>query len=504
MAWHRSPDIPAREGRAWASEHDAHLKVEQHPSPDNTSNATGGLTFASAVLPALLVASVSLVALVSVACLVHRRRLRRRLWDLDEQGSYERLASTKQAPLTRDGAPSLEDVGGLKATSCRRGIRRSTDPVFYGCLAQDRPIDFVVPTLLGSSQAGSIASLVSSSDANSSPMDAVSATAGQPCPSPGEPLPMPCIPTSLLGGLNPELYRVSSGDGGPDDGEDRSFPESHRGRLWFALHYEDSRESLELRVLKARNLPSRVCGSVNCCDPFVRIQLLPDERRYQQTKFKKKTCNPVFDESYIFQIPGKALSERVLKLTVLDNDRGKRHNVIGHVLFPLKDLDPLSGERVVAWRDLEAKPDVATPEQCELLLALCYKATHERLTVTVLEARGLSTPPEIGPPEAPLDTQVKVSFLMENKPVKSKKTSVCKRNCEPKFMESFGFKVSPAGLSAASVILKLSCVAPPHKDRCLGRVVLGSFMFARGQAQQHWTDALAAAPKQIHRWHKLS
>ncbi|CAN7977194.1 unnamed protein product, partial [Ixodes persulcatus] len=110
--------------------------------------------------------------------------------------------------------------------------------------------------------------------------------------------------SSLLGGLNPELYRVSSGDGafgGPDDGEERSFPESHRGRLWFALHYEDARESLELRVLKARNLPSRVCGSVNCCDPFVRIQLLPDERRYQQTKFKKKTCNPVFDESYIFQ-----------------------------------------------------------------------------------------------------------------------------------------------------------------------------------------------------------
>ncbi|KAM7305922.1 synaptotagmin-15 [Ixodes scapularis] len=146
----------------------------------------------------------------------------------------------------------------------------------------------------------------------------------------------------------------------------------------------------------------------------------------------------------------------------------------------------------------------ATPEQGELLLALCYKASHERLTVTVLEARGLTAPPEMGPPETPLDTQVKVSFLMENKPVKSKKTSVCKRNCEPKFMESFGFKVSPAGLSAASVILKLSCLAPPHKDRCLGRVVLGSFMFARGQAQQHWTDAMAAAPKQIHRWHKLS
>ncbi|KAL3220156.1 hypothetical protein MRX96_029984, partial [Rhipicephalus microplus] len=101
-------------------------------------------------------------------------------------------------------------------------------------------------------------------------------------------------------------------------------------------------------------------------------------------------------------------------------------------------------------------------------------------------------------------TQVKVTFLLENKVVKSKKTSVVKRSTEPKFMESFAFRLAPAGLSAASVILKLTCLAPPYKDRCLGRVVLGSFMFARGQAQQHWTDAMAAAPKQIHRWHRLS
>ncbi|KAH9361276.1 hypothetical protein HPB48_006838 [Haemaphysalis longicornis] len=83
------------------------------------------------------------------------------------------------------------------------------------------------------------------------------------------------VATSLLGGLNPELYRVTAADGA-DDGEERSFPESHRGRIWFSLQYEDPRESLELRVLKARNLPSRVCGSVNCCDPFVsRARRLP-------------------------------------------------------------------------------------------------------------------------------------------------------------------------------------------------------------------------------------
>lgn len=445
----------------------------------------------SSVLPGVLVAAVGLVALATY--LIHRRWRR-----TDKDSSYESLGTSMQAALS----PTSDSPGALKAATCRRSLRRSTEPVFYGCLSQDRPIDFVVPSLAGSSLGGSAVSLVSSSDANSSPLEVVTGSVAS-CPLTGDAATTGLLPvsTSLLGGLKPELYR--SGDGGcmgPDDGEERSFPESHRGRLWFTVQYEDQRECLELRVLKARNLPSRVCGSVNCCDPFVRIQLLPDERRYQQTKFKKKTCNPVFDESYIFQIPGKALSERVLKLTVLDNDRGKRHNVIGHVLFPLRELDTVSGDGIVIWRDLETKVDMGLPEQGELLIGLCYKPGLERLTVTVLEARGLNAQPEA----AVMDTQVKVTFLMENKAVKSKKTSVCKRCGEPKFMESFAFRVAPASLSAASVIIKLSCVAPPHKDRCLGRVVLGSFMFARGTAQQHWTEALAAAPKQLHRWHKLS
>ena len=38
-------------------------------------------------------------------------------------------------------------------------------------------------------------------------------------------------------------------------------------------------------------------SSVSC-----RIYLMPDERRYLQSKFRKKTCNPKFEESYVFQV----------------------------------------------------------------------------------------------------------------------------------------------------------------------------------------------------------
>lgn len=33
-----------------------------------------------------------------------------------------------------------------------------------------------------------------------------------------------------------------------------------------------------------------------------RIQLMPDERRALQTKQKKKTCNPFYDENFVYQV----------------------------------------------------------------------------------------------------------------------------------------------------------------------------------------------------------
>ena len=57
--------------------------------------------------------------------------------------------------------------------------------------------------------------------------------------------------------------------------------------------------------------------------------------------------------SICFQITLKALEERVLKFTAYDVDRNRRHQVIGHALYPLKEQSCEGDERVVIWRDLE-------------------------------------------------------------------------------------------------------------------------------------------------------
>lgn len=101
-----------------------------------------------------------------------------------------------------------------------------------------------------------------------------------------------------LGIIDPAMYRSASME--LEDAS--SYPEGHLGRIWFSVRYEPSTEKLLVSLLKAKNLPSRTVGTVNSCDPFVRLHLLPDERRYLQSKMKKKTCNPFFDETFIFQV----------------------------------------------------------------------------------------------------------------------------------------------------------------------------------------------------------
>ncbi|XP_076453975.1 synaptotagmin-15-like [Babylonia areolata] len=292
-----------------------------------------------------------------------------------------------------------------------------------------------------------------------------------------------------LGSIDPSLYKIA------DEDDDYEIPRNHLGRVWFAVEYERETEKLLVTLIKAKNLPSRHLGSENGCDPFVRIYLMPDERRYLQSKFRKKTCNPKFEESYVFQVSHRATEDRILKLTVFDVDRHKRHNVIGHALYPLRDHDCESNERLVIWRDLEREVSESTTNNGELSVSLCFNNHLERLTVGVFEGRDLKTAQ---------DTYVKVCLMIQNKVVKTKKSEVAKKTSSPSFNESFTFKLPLASLDMASVNVSLMQHLSGHKDKLIGRIVLGSFMFARGKELDHWNEMIANQRDQVQQWHVLS
>ncbi|XP_021915495.1 synaptotagmin-15-like isoform X2 [Zootermopsis nevadensis] len=295
-----------------------------------------------------------------------------------------------------------------------------------------------------------------------------------------------------LGAIDPALYR-----GTLDLEEDLQFPDGHLGRIWFSLRYEPATEKLLVSLLKAKNLPSRTVGTVNSCDPFVRLRLTPDERRYLQSKQKKKTCNPYFDETFVFQVPSKELTDHVLKLTVIDAGKAKRRGVIGYVTFRLRDL-PAENEQILYKMDLEKEAQESISDLGEMLVSLLYNENLHRLSVTVIEARRLKLR------EGRSDSYVRVSLSQHCRTVKVKRTATVKGTDSPNFSECFNFRVPAAQVDVTSVGFQvLQSVSGYGRDKLIGKFVLGSYMFARGKALTHWNSAFSNPMDQVQHWHAL-
>ncbi|KAK7507313.1 hypothetical protein BaRGS_00001248, partial [Batillaria attramentaria] len=102
------------------------------------------------------------------------------------------------------------------------------------------------------------------------------------------------------------------------------------------------------------------------------------------------------------------------------------------------------------------------------------------------------------------DFYVKVCLMIQNKMVKTKKSETSKKTTSPSFNESFNFKLPVASLDTASVNVSVMQYISGHKDKLVGRIVLGSFMFARGKELDHWNEMIATQREQVTNWHVLT
>lgn len=299
-----------------------------------------------------------------------------------------------------------------------------------------------------------------------------------------------------LGVIEPSLYRSTL------DLDEIQWPEGHVGRLWFSLRYEPSTEKLLVSLLKAKNLPSRTVGTVNSCDPFVRLHLIPDERRYLQSKQKKKTCNPYFDETLVFQVSAKDMNDHVLKLIVIDGGRTKRRQELGYVSYALKDLEIGDGmEQQLFKMDLEKEAQEIKSDLGELLLSLVYNEHLNRLTATVIEARKLKFQGDKH------DVYVRLTLHQHYKSVKEKRTAIVRpgRDGACTFSEGFTFKLAPGQVDVTSLAFHVFQATSGYgRDKLIGKSVLGSFMFARGKALVQWNTAIANPMEQNQQWHTLN
>ncbi|CAH1962680.1 unnamed protein product [Acanthoscelides obtectus] len=106
-----------------------------------------------------------------------------------------------------------------------------------------------------------------------------------------------------------------------------------RGDLLVSLCWQPAANRLTVVVLKARNLPKM--DVTGLADPYVKIYLLYNGQRLtkKKTHVKKRTLSPVFNESFVFDIPqGTDTLESVsLEFLLLDWDRVTKNEVIGRL-----------------------------------------------------------------------------------------------------------------------------------------------------------------------------
>merc|ERR1712107_862619 len=103
-----------------------------------------------------------------------------------------------------------------------------------------------------------------------------------------------------------------------------------RGELLVSLCHQPGANRITVVVLKARNLPKMDITGLS--DPYVKIYLLFNGQRIakKKTHVKKRTLNPVFNESFVFELPHmeEGLKNISLEFMLLDWDRVTKNEVL--------------------------------------------------------------------------------------------------------------------------------------------------------------------------------
>ncbi|KAL1286929.1 SYT8 [Ovibos moschatus] len=279
--------------------------------------------------------------------------------------------------------------------------------------------------------------------------------------------------------VQPELGNVASGPGGAQQW----------GRLQLSLEYNSGSQEIRVGLKQAADLRPGALGGT--ADPYARLSLSPDAGRVHETKVHRGTLCPVFEETCSFHVPPAELPRTTLRVLLLDHRRLSQHRPLGALSLPLGSVD--LQHVLELWRPLGPP---ATPEQTEeLCFSLRYVPGSGRLTVVVLEARGLS--PALAGESW---THLPISMLNQRK-WKRRKTSSRKGTATPYCNEAFTCLVPFSQIQSVDLVLAVWARGPQLQAEPVGKVLLGAW--ASGQPLQHWADMLAQARRPVAQWHRL-
>ncbi|KAK3591394.1 hypothetical protein CHS0354_005316 [Potamilus streckersoni] len=141
-----------------------------------------------------------------------------------------------------------------------------------------------------------------------------------------------------------------------------SGSEFGRGRIQLTLRYSSQRERMIVVVHKCQGLPAM--DRDHFSDPYVKLYLLPDKstKGKRKTKVIKDNLDPIYDETFEFQVPPGEINSRSLEVTV-NNDNTFKQDLIGMIVIDLKNLDVTKA--LTEWFDLRPESKGQRPVSIE-------------------------------------------------------------------------------------------------------------------------------------------
>ncbi|XP_037925441.1 synaptotagmin-7 isoform X2 [Hermetia illucens] len=274
---------------------------------------------------------------------------------------------------------------------------------------------------------------------------------------------------------------------------DNSEPSENVGQIHFSLEYDFQNTTLILKILQGKELPAKDLSGTS--DPYVRVTLLPDKKHRLETKIKRRTLNPRWNETFYFEgFPIQKLQSRVLHLHVFDYDRFSRDDSIGEVFMPLCQVDFASKQTF--WKAL--KPPAK--DKCgELLSSLCYHPSNSILTLTLIKARNLKAKDINGKS----DPYVKVWLQFSDKRIEKRKTPIFKCTLNPIFNESFSFNVPWEKIRECSLDIMVMDFDNIGRNELIGRILLAGKNGSGASETKHWQDMISKPRQTIVQWHRL-